>query len=316
MNMKKMLLMAALTIGASGSGIAQTKTTTAGVPMLTLNNGVQMPQFGLGVYSLKEGNETYNSVLAALKAGYRHIDTAHAYQNERSVGRAIKDSGIPRDSIWITSKLWPNEYEKGITQDAIGKMCKRLGVDYIDMVYLHQPVGDYLDGWRELEKAQKAGLVRAIGISDFDVNDSIFNSLVEHVDVIPQTMQIECHPYAQRKHWQEMCKKHNIQIESWFPLGGRDSHGEILRDSVINDIAKAHGKSAAQVIIRWHIQMGFSVVPGSSNPQHIKDNISIFDFRLTDGEMARIDALDKEQRYFNMPYEEQKRMFGGFKLWD
>ena len=194
--MKKMLLMAALTIGAGGSGIAQTKTTTAGVPMLTLNNGVQMPQFGLGVYSLKEGNETYNSVLAALKAGYRHIDTAHAYQNERSVGRAIKDSGIPRDSIWITSKLWPNEYDKGVTQDAIGKMCKRLGVDYIDMVYLHQPVGDYLDGWRELEKAQKAGLVRAIGISDFDVNDSIFNSLVEHVDVIPQTMQIECHPYA------------------------------------------------------------------------------------------------------------------------
>ena len=184
------------------------------------------------------------------------------------------------------------------------------------MVYLHQPVGDYLDGWRELEKAQKAGLVRAIGISDFDVNDSIFNSLVEHVDVIPQTMQIECHPYAQRKHWQEMCKKYNIQIESWFPLGGRDSHGEILRDSVINYIAKAHGKSAAQVIIRWHVQMGFSVVPGSSNPQHIKDNISIFDFRLTDDEMARIGALDKEQRYFNMPYEEQKRMFGGFKLWD
>jgi diketogulonate reductase-like aldo/keto reductase len=184
------------------------------------------------------------------------------------------------------------------------------------MVYLHQPVGDYLGGWRELEKAQKAGIIRAIGISDFDVNDSIFNSLVEHVDVIPQTIQIECHPYAQRNHWQEMCKKHHIQIECWFPLGGRDSQGEILRDTVINDIAKAHGKTAAQVIIRWHIQKGFSVIPGTSDPSYIKENISIFDFQLSDAEMARIAALNKEKRYFNMPYEDQKRMFGGFKLWD
>jgi diketogulonate reductase-like aldo/keto reductase len=316
MNMKQMFLMAALTVGAGGNAVAQRNTTTDGVPMVTLNNGVKMPQFGLGVYSLKEGDETYNSVLTALKIGYRHIDTAHAYQNERSVGRAIKDSGISRDSIWITSKLWPNEYGAAVTQDAIKKMCKRLGVDYIDMVYLHQPVGDFIGGWKELEKAQKAGIIKAIGISDFDVNDSIFNSLVENVEVIPQVLQLECHPYAQRKHWQEMCKKHNIQIESWFPLGGRDSQGEILRDPVINEIAKTHGKSAAQVIIRWHIQMGFSVVPGSSNPKHIKDNISIFDFSLSDYEMVRIAALDKEKRYFNMPYEEQKRMFGGFKLWD
>lgn len=316
MNMKQMFLMAAFTVGAGGGAVAQSNTTTAGVPMLTLNNGVQMPQFGLGVYSLKEGDETYNSVLTALKDGYRHIDTAHAYQNERSVGRAIKDSGIPRDSIWITNKLWPNEYGAGVTQEALRKMCKRLGVDYIDMVYLHQPVGDYLGGWRELEKAQKAGIIRAIGISDFDVNDSIFNSLVEHVDVIPQTIQIECHPYAQRNHWQEMCKKHHIQIECWFPLGGRDSNGEILRDAVINDIAKAHGKTAAQIIIRWHIQMGFSVIPGTSDPSYIKENISVFDFQLTDAEMGRIATLNKEKRYFNMPYDEQKRLFGGFKLWD
>lgn len=155
MIMKQMFLMAALTIGAGGGAAAQSNTTTAGVPMLTLNNGVKMPQFGLGVYSLKEGDETYNSVLTALKDGYRHIDTAHAYQNERSVGKAIKDSGIPRDSIWITSKLWPNEYGEGVTNEAIKRMCKRLGVDYIDMVYLHQPVGDYLGGWRELEKASE-----------------------------------------------------------------------------------------------------------------------------------------------------------------
>lgn len=143
---------------------------------LTLNNGVQMPQFGLGVYSIPDGDETYNSVMTALKCGYRHIDTAHAYQNERSVGRAVKDSGIDRSEIWITSKLWPNEYGEGKTLKAIDRMCGRLGVDYIDLVYFHQPVGDFVGGWKEMEKALESGKVRAIGISNFDVNDSIWNS--------------------------------------------------------------------------------------------------------------------------------------------
>lgn len=276
---------------------------------LTLNNGVKMPQFGLGVYSIPAGEVTYNSVKTALECGYRHIDTAHAYQNESSVGKAIKDSGISRDSIWVTSKLWPNEYGEGKTLKAIDRMLGRLGLEYVDLVYFHQSIGDYIGGWKEMEKALEMGKVRAIGISNFDVNDSIFNSLVETARIKPQIMQIECHPYAQRKHWQEMVKKHGMKIESWFPLGGRDSKGEILRNPTINEIAKAHGKTAAQVIIRWHIQEGFSVIPGSSNPTHIQENIDVFDFVLADEEMQQIRSLDKEARYFTMPYEQQKKWF-------
>lgn len=276
---------------------------------LTLNNGVKMPQFGLGVYSISAGETTYNSVLTALQCGYRHIDTAHAYRNESSVGRAVKDSGVPRDSIWITSKLWPNEYGEGKTLKAIDRMLGRLGLECLDLVYFHQSIGDYVGGWKEMEIALKSGKVRAIGISNFDVNDSIWNSLVETATIKPQIVQIECHPYAQRKHWQEMCAKHNIQIECWFPLGGSDSKGAILNDPVIKEIAQAHGKSPAQIIIRWHLQEGFSVIPGSSNPAHIHENIDVFDFSLSNHEMFRIHQLDKESRFFNMPYEDQKRWF-------
>ena len=283
---------------------------------LTLNNGVAIPQFGLGVYSIPAGEVTYNSVLTALKAGYRHIDTAHAYQNERSVGQAIKDSGIPRDSIWVTSKLWPNEYGEEVTPKQLDKMLERLGLEYIDLVYLHQPLRDYNGGWRALEKALEAGKVRAIGISDFDFSDELFNSIVEPARIKPQMFQIECHPYAQREYWQEMAKKYDIKIECWFPLGGRDSKGEILRDPVIGEIAKAHGKSAAQIIIRWHIQKGFCVVPGSSNPKHIKENIEVFDFELTQDEMAKMASLNKEKRYFNMTYKQKKTKGQFLKYWD
>ena len=279
-------------------------------PYLTLNNGVQMPQIGLGLYMIPEGDVAYNSVMAALESGYRHFDCAHAYQNERSLGRAIKDSGVPRDSLWITSKLWPNEYGEGKTLKAIERMLGRLGLEYIDLVYFHQPMGDYVGGWKEMEMALSMGMVKAIGISNFDANDSIFDELIASAKVKPQIMQIECHPYAQRKHWQERCAAEGIQIECWFPLGGRDSKGEILRDKTINEIAEAHGKSAAQVIIRWHMQEGFSVIPGSSNPAHIKENIDVLDFALSNVEMQHIRALDKESRYFNMPLDEQRKWFG------
>lgn len=279
-------------------------------PYLTLNNGVEMPQIGLGLYMIPEGDVAYNSVMAALESGYRHFDCAHAYQNERSLGRAIKDSGVPRDSLWITSKLWPNEYGEGKTLKAIERMLGRLGLEYIDLVYFHQPMGDYVGGWKEMEMALSMGMVKAIGISNFDANDSIFDELIASAKVKPQIMQIECHPYAQRKHWQERCAAEGIQIECWFPLGGRDSKGEILRDKTINEIAEAHGKSAAQVIIRWHMQEGFSVIPGSSNPAHIKENIDVLDFALSNVEMQHIRALDKESRYFNMPLDEQRKWFG------
>ena len=290
--------------------------TNAQQPYLTLNNGVKMPQFGLGLYMIPEGDVAYNSVKTALENGYRHFDCAHAYQNERSLGRAIKDSGVERDSLWITSKLWPNEYGEGKTLKAIDRMLGRLGLDYIDLVYFHQPIGDFVGGWKEMEQALEMGKVRAIGISNFDTSDSLFDQLLASAKVKPQIMQIECHPYAQRKHWQERCAAEGIQIECWFPLGGRDSKGEILRDKTINEIAKAHGKSAAQVIIRWHMQEGFSVIPGSSNPAHIKENIEVFDFALTDAEMQRIRALDKEARYFNMPYEQQVKWFSGWNPTD
>ena len=290
--------------------------TNAQQPYLTLNNGVQMPQIGLGLYMIPEGDVAYNSVMSALESGYRHFDCAHAYQNERSLGRAIKDSGVKRDSLWITSKLWPNEYGEGKTLKAIERMLGRLGLDYIDLVYFHQPMGDFVGGWKEMEIALSMGMVRAIGISNFDTSDSLFDQLIASAKVKPQIMQIECHPYAQRKHWQERCAAEGIQIECWFPLGGRDSKGEILRDPVINEIAQAHGKSAAQVIIRWHIQEGFSVIPGSSNPAHIKENIDVLDFALSNVEMQRIRALDKEARYFNMPYEQQVKWFSGWNPTD
>ncbi|MBQ6770393.1 MAG: aldo/keto reductase [Bacteroidales bacterium] len=301
--MKKSILIASLLILC-------TMITNAQQTYLSLNNGVKMPQFGLGLYMIPEGDVAYNSVMSALENGYRHFDCAHAYQNERSLGRAIKDSGVERDSLWITSKLWPNEYGEGKTLKAIDRMLGRLGLDYIDLVYFHQPVGDFVGGWKEMEQALAMGKVRAIGISNFDISDTLFDQLLASAKVKPQIMQIECHPYAQRKHWQERCAQEGIQIECWFPLGGRDSKGEILRDKTINEIAKAHGKSAAQVIIRWHIQEGFSVIPGSSNPAHIKENIEVFDFTLTDDEMQRIRALDKKARYFNMPYEQQVKWFG------
>lgn len=285
-------------------------------PYLTLNNGVQMPQIGLGLYMIPEGDVAYNSVMTALESGYRHFDCAHAYQNERSLGRAIKDSGVERDSLWIISKLWPNEYGEGKTLKAIERMLGRLGLDYIDLVYFHQPMGDFVGGWKEMEMALSMGMVRAIGISNFDTSDSLFDQLIASAKVKPQIMQIECHPYAQRKHWQERCAAEGIQIECWFPLGGRDSKGEILRDPVINEIAQAHGKSAAQVIIRWHMQEGFSVIPGSSNPAHIKENIDVLDFALSNVEMQRIRALDKEARYFNMPYEQQVKWFSGWNPTD
>ena len=290
--------------------------TNAQQTYLTLNNGVKMPQFGLGLYMIPEGDVAYNSVITALENGYRHFDCAHAYQNERSLGRAIKDSGVERDSIWITSKLWPNEYGEGKTLKAIDRMLGRLGLEYIDLVYFHQPIGDFVGGWKEMEQALAMGKVRAIGISNFDTSDSLFDQLLASAKVKPQIMQIECHPYAQRKHWQERCAAEGIQIECWFPLGGRDSKGEILRDKTINEIAQAHGKTAAQVIIRWHIQEGFSVIPGSSNPAHIKENIEVFDFTLSDAEMQRIRALDKEARYFNMPYEQQVKWFSGWNPTD
>lgn len=282
--------------------------TAANVPMVQLNNGILMPQFGLGTFLQPSDSVCEQSCLTALKAGYRHIDTAHAYNDEAGVGRAVKESGIPREEIWITSKLWPTEYGEGKTLKAIDEMLERMQLDYIDLLYVHQPVGDFVGAWRDMEKAVAMGKVRALGISNFDASDEVFEKIMSESTVKPAVLQIECHPYAQRLAVREKAKSHNIQVECWFPLGGAMSNGALLKDPTIMEITKAHGKTAAQVILRWHIQEGFSVIPGASNPDYIKENIDIFDFTLTDDEMAEMRGLNKERRFFNMSFSDVERM--------
>ncbi|MCM1228159.1 MAG: aldo/keto reductase [Clostridium sp.] len=290
-------------------------TAQADVPMLTLNNGVQMPQLGLGTQiqrlendSSPSGRELLNetsrqAVVSALQSGYRHLDTAHGYYNERGVGQGIIDSGVPREEIWLTSKLWPSEFGEGTTMEAIDAMLERLQTDYIDLLYLHHPVGDFVGAWKDLEKAYKQGKVRALGISNFDNWPEAFYSIVDDMEIKPQVLQIECHPFAQRLETRALAEKYNIQIECWYPLGHADDR--LLNDDILSSIAEAHDKSVVQITLRWHMQEGFSAVPGSTNPAHIQENIEIFDFELTDEEMEQIRAIDKGEsgRYFNIPYQ-------------
>jgi diketogulonate reductase-like aldo/keto reductase len=280
----------------------------ANVPMLKLNNGLEMPQFGLGTFTAS--NEACKEAcLLALKSGYRHIDTAHAYRNESGVGEAVKESGILREEIWITSKLWPSEY--GEASEAIDKMLDRLQTTYIDLLYVHQPVGDFVGAWKDMEKAVESGKVRALGISNFDDSDEVFRAIVDNMKIKPVALQIECHPYAQRIDIREKVKPYDIAIECWYPLG----HGDkgLLSDPVIGKIAEAHNKTIAQIILRWHIQEGFSVIPGATNPDYIKENISIFDFELSNEDMAAMRSLNKNQRFFNMTLE-QKQGFVNMRM--
>lgn len=307
------LLLSSLFAFASGS---DPYTGTANVPYVQLNNGLLMPQFGIGTFMQPNDSVCCNSVSTALKAGYRHIDTAHAYGDERGVGRAVKESGIPRGEIWITSKLWPSEYGEGITLSAIDRMLERLGTDYIDLLYVHQPVGDFVGAWKDMEKAVAMGKVRALGISNFDASDEVFQQIMKESKVKPAVLQIECHPYAQRLDMREKVKPYGIHVTSWFPLGGAMSRGALLRDPGIVKIARAHGKTPAQIILRWHIQEGLSAIPGATNPDYINENIEIFDFELTDAEMQAMRALNKEQRFFNMTLPEVENMVKNYPLAD
>jgi len=309
------MMMAALVLcGSISASSAQEKTTVAGVPMVKLNNGVWMPRFGLGTFLQPSNDVCRQSCLTALRAGYRHIDTAHAYYDEEGVGEAVRESGIPREEIWITSKLWPTEYGEGKTLKAIDEMLERMQLDYIDLLYVHQPVGDFVGAWKDMEKAVRMGKVRALGISNFDANDEVWDTIMEEAEIKPAVLQIECHPYAQRLEMRKKAAVEGIQVECWFPLGGAMSDGALLKDPVIMKIAEAHGKTPAQVILRWHIQEGFSVIPGASNPDYIKENIRIFDFALTDGEMEQMRSLNKEQRFFNATLEDVEKMVWGAEL--
>jgi diketogulonate reductase-like aldo/keto reductase len=279
----------------------------ANVPTVKLNNGLEMPQIGLGTYQASN-EDCKQACLVAFRNGYRHVDCAYSYQNERGLGEAIKESGISREEIWITSKIPPTEYGEGKTLIAIDKMLKRLQIDYIDLLYIHWPIGDFVGAWKDMEKAVAAGKVRALGISNFDYIEEDFHAVIDSMKIKPVTLQIECHPYAQRLAMREKAKLRGIAVECWFPLGGAVSQGALFKDPVIKKIADAHKKTPAQIILRWHIQEGFSVIPGAINPDYIKENINIFDFTLSDDDMAAMRSLNKEKRFFTMPFEEVKKM--------
>jgi diketogulonate reductase-like aldo/keto reductase len=274
------------------------------VPMLKLNNGIEMPQLGIGTFAISY-DQAKTACLEAFKKGFRHVDCATAYRVEGAVGEAMKESGIPREEFFITSKLWISDYADGKTLASIDTILKRFQTDYIDLLYIHQPIGDYVSAWKEMEKAVASGKVRALGISNFDASKERFHAIVDHMKIKPVALQIECHPYAQRKDIREWVKPYDIIIECWYPLGHGDK--ELLSDPVIKKIADAHGKSIAQIILRWHIQEGFSVIPGATNPVHINENITIFDFALSNAEMATMRSLNKDKRYFNMTLEQIER---------
>lgn len=257
---------------------------------VTLNNGVKMPMAGIGTFLLTP-DEAEASVLSALECGYRLIDTANAYVNEKAVGRAIKRSGLKREEIFLETKLWPSFYEQ---EDAVEKTLERLDTDYIDLLLIHQPAGNYVAGYRQMEKAYKEGKVKAIGLSNF--NQEQIQEILDICQVKPAILQTEVHPYYQEKKLKEFLSEQKMYIQAWYPLG----HGDkaLLEEPLFTELARKYGKSNAQIVLRWHIQDGNIVIPGSKNPAHIKNNFDLFDFALTDEEMARIAALDKNTRYY------------------
>lgn len=275
---------------------------------VTLNDGNEIPQFGLGVFMVPEGKETEDAVRAALRMGYRHIDTAHAYENERSVGKAVRESGIPRDEVWITSKLWPSEYGEGKTARAIDKMLERLGTDHIDLLLLHQQFGDYLGAWHDMEKAVDEGKVHSIGLSNFE--SGRLEEVLNAAQIKPSVLQVECHPYYQQNDLKKRLAPYGAVIEAWYPIGHGDAG--LIGEPLFAELGEKYGKTPVQVILRWHIQEGTIVFPKTTNPQHMADNINIFDFELTDDEMDRIQALDCGKRFFTLGLEEQEASLSGF----
>lgn len=257
---------------------------------VTLNNGIKMPMAGIGTFLLSP-DEAEASVLAALEYGYRLIDTANAYMNEKAVGRAMKHSGVAREDIFLETKIWPCFYEEN---DAIDKTLERLDTDYIDLLLIHQPAGNYVAGYRQMEKAYKEGKVKAIGLSNF--NEDQIKEILDICEVKPQILQTEVHPYSQEKALKAFLDKEGIVIQAWYPLG----HGDktLIEEPLFAEFGTKYGKSSTQIILRWHIQDGNIVIPGSKNPDHIKDNFDIFDFALTDVEMEQIAAMDKQKRYY------------------
>lgn len=261
----------------------------------TLNDGVVIPSVGFGVFMIPVGDETYNAVGTALSLGYRHIDTAAAYFNEADVGRAIRDSGIPREEIFVTSKLWLQDYGYEPAKKGIETSLKNLGLGYIDLYLIHQPYGDVPGAWKAMEEAKKEGKIRSIGVSNMTLK--IWNSFVPQFDTMPSVNQVECNPLYQQKEIRKLMAEHDVRLEAWYPLGHGDN--PLLESPVITALAEKYGKNPGQIILRFENQEGFIVLPKSTHEKRIKENIDIFDFKLTDEEMKSMEALDTGKGYHN-----------------
>ena len=255
-----------------------------------LNNGVEMPSVGLGTFLMKP-EEAEEAVYNALTSGHRLIDTANAYMNERAVGRGMKRSGLKREDIFLETKLWPTVYSKAT---AIDETLERLDTDYIDLLLLHQPTADYKAAYQMMEEAVKAGKVRAFGLSNFEGEP--LQEILKICEIKPAVIQVEAHPYYPQNELKDILKEHDIKIQAWYPLG----HGDrtLLEEPLWSELAEKYGKTNAQIILRWHVQSGNIIIPGSKNTEHIKDNADIFDFALTNEEMQKIAKLNKNKRYY------------------
>ena len=257
----------------------------------TLSNGNKMPMAGIGVFMMSPA-EAEAAVESALKSGVRLIDTANGYMNESGTGRGIKKSGVSREEIFLVTKLWPTVYEK---ETAIDATLERLGTDYIDLLFLHQPTANWREGYRKIEKAYKEGKVKAIGLSNFP--EDLLKEAIETMEIKPHVVQVEAHPYFPQTELKAILAETGMGLMAWYPLGHGDKN--LINEPVFAKLAAKYGKSNAQIILRWHVQSGNVVFPGSRNPEHIRDNFDIFDFALTDEEMAEIAKVDKGVRYYN-----------------
>lgn len=261
-----------------------------------LNDGTRIPAAGIGTYLLQPA-EAEASVTAALSAGIRLIDTANIYLNEKAVGRAVRASGIPREDIYISTKLWPSIYDDA--DRAIDRTLRRLGTDSIDMLFLHQPSADYRGAYKAMERAVRDGRVRSLGLSNF--TEENVREILAVADVMPAMVQVEAHPYYPQTALKEFLAPHGIRLMSWYPLGHGDS--ALMSEPAVTAVARRTGKTAAQALLRWHIDAGNVVIPGSKNAAHVRENADIFDFRLTEEEMEAIAALDKNERYYHQTAE-------------
>ncbi|MDE6442652.1 MAG: aldo/keto reductase [Clostridia bacterium] len=279
------------------SGVVASFDLASGVngkaPIVKLNSGYEMPVLGLGTYSLT-GDTCKNAVLSALSQGYRLIDTAHMYGNEREIGEAIRQSGVPREEIFVITKIYPGT-QFANPEQAIQESLDKLDIGYIDMMLLHHPGANDVKAYKAIEKFVAQGRIHSIGLSNWYIEE--IDDFIAQVDIMPALIQNEIHPYYQEQKVVPYMHKLGIVMQAWYPLGGRGHTGALLADGTITEIARNHGVSCVQVILRWHLQRGVVAIPGSSNPAHILENISIFGFELTQAEMNAISALDRNEKH-------------------